>query len=110
VSEDAHCRTAALVFGKDPAEVTDGERAQGKAMNLAVAVSVDEEIFTNHYVSRALEFAGRNGLDPAALTVPEEMHRAFLQFLQKVLGVTLPELESVQMWEELEELDGGTQP
>jgi hypothetical protein len=102
MSEDAHRRTAALMLGKPPDEVTPDERRLGKLLNAAFATGTAELAFTRVFRETA---PTRGFSTPLAEDLPDkELHRLFLRFCRNVLGMTHPELESELMWGEL---DGG---
>lgn len=96
MTEDAHLRTAALMLRKDPAEVTDAERRYGRALNVAFATAVTPEWFIP-----AFQGAARWSHGPEQSE--EDARREYMLFCQRVLGMTHPELESQQMWEELDD-------
>jgi hypothetical protein len=100
MTEDAHRRTAALMLQKEPAEVTDAERRYGRTLNAAFATAVPPESFIPAFQGAARVIHGPEQSD-------DEARQQYLLFCQRVLGMTHPELEDQQLWEEL---DGWPQP
>lgn len=81
MSQDAHRRTAEVLFEKDAAEVTQEERRIGKYLNVLVATYVDNPTV----IAKLVDICGMTREDATS---------KLREFKQKVLGTTGAGLEN----------------